>query len=65
MKLRNCTQEQVVIAFRWLDSHLIPHEDFVSLYLTDSTISNALVSFIKDVLVRMNLNLKNCRASVL
>ena len=55
------TQEQVVVVFRWVDSHLVAHEDFVGLYVTNSTTANALVALIKDVLLRMNLKLENCR----
>jgi hypothetical protein len=55
------THEQVVVVFRWVDSHLESHEDFVGMYVTDLITSNALVALIKDVLLRMNLKLENCR----
>ena len=55
------TKEQVVIVFRWVDSLLMSHEDFVGLYVTDLTTSDALVTLIKDTLLRMNLKLENCR----
>lgn len=59
------TQEQVVVVFRWVNSHLVTHEDFVGLYLTDFTTSNALVALKRCILLQMNLKLENCRGSVL
>ena len=49
------TKEQVVIVLHWIDPNLI------GLYATDSIAADSLVSIIKDVLVRMNLQLNNCR----
>ncbi len=37
------------------------HEDFIGLHFTDSIASNSLVSIIRDVLLRLNLNIENCR----
>lgn len=57
------TQEQVVIVLRWVDEYLEPHEDFIGLHVTASTDANSIVAIIRDVLVRiyMNLKLTNCR----
>ena len=55
------TTEQVVVVFRWVDSSLQVHEDFVGLYETDSISSDSLCALIKDVLLRFNLTLENCR----
>ena len=55
------TTEQVVIVFRWVDSSLEVHEDFVGLYETDSITADSLVSIIKDVILRFNIKLENCR----
>lgn len=44
-------KEQVVLVFRWVDNDLVPHEEFVGLYQTDSITSNALVAVIRDVLL--------------
>ena len=55
------TQEQVVIVLRWVDEDLEPHEDFIGLHITASTDAKSIVAIIRDVLVRMNLSLTNCR----
>ena len=54
-------KEQVVLVFRWVDDALSAHEEFVSLFLTDSIASKALVAVMKDVLLRMNLKIEHCR----
>ena len=54
-------KEQVVLVFRWVDNDLVPHEEFVGLYQTDSITSNALVAMIRDVLLRLNLKIECCR----
>ena len=55
------TTEQVVIVLRWVDQSLEVHEDFFGLYSTGSISADSLVSIIKDVLLRLNLQLDNCR----
>ena len=55
------TQEQVVIVLRWVDDNLDPHEDFIGLHLTASTNASSILAIIKDVLLRMNVSLSNCR----
>ena len=54
-------KEQVVLVFRRVDNDLVPHEEFVGLYQTDSITSNALVAVIRDVLLRLNLKIECCR----
>ena len=54
-------KEQVVLVFRWVDNHLVPHEEFVGLYQTDSITSNALVAVIRDALLRLNQKMECCR----
>ncbi len=54
------TIEQAVIVFRWVDSSLQVHEDFIGLYETDSITSASLCALIKDALLRFNLKLENC-----
>ena len=60
-----CTEiankEQFTICFRWIDSDLQDHEDFIGLYEVDNIGANCLVHHIKDVLLRMNLTLSKCR----
>ena len=54
-------KEQVVLVFRWVGEDLVPHEDFIGLYLTDSIAATALVDIIEDVILRMNIKLEHCR----
>ena len=37
------------------------HEDFIGLYSTDFICSGPLVNIVKDVLLRLNLSIENCR----
>jgi len=50
--------EQVVLVFRWVDNALDAHEEFVGLYQTDSLEAKALVTIIKDTILRFNLKLE-------
>ena len=52
-------KEQVVLVFRWVHDALVAHEEFIGLYLTHSIRSEALVTMIKDTLLRMNLKIKH------
>ena len=54
-------REQVVVCFRWVDSDLKPHEDFVGLHKVDKINADTLVAVLKDVVLRMNLDMHNCR----
>ena len=54
-------KEQVVLTFRWVGEDLVPHEEFMGLYLTESITSAALVTIIEDTLLRMNIKLEHCR----
>ena len=46
---------------RYVDLNLDVHEEFVGLYSLESTSADSIVSTIKDILLRMNLSLDNCR----
>ena len=54
-------KEQVVLCIRWLDTKLESHEDFIGLYCVESIDADTLTKVIKDILLRMNLSLSNCR----
>lgn len=54
-------KEQFTLCIRWVDKSLVDHEDFIGLYEVPSIQSDILVAAIKDVLLRMNLTLSNCR----
>ena len=49
-------QEQVVICFRWVDSKLEAHEEFVGLYQVECTQAEMLVAVVHDVLKRPNIS---------
>lgn len=54
-------KEQVVICIRSVDDNFICNEEFIGLYVVQSTESDCIVHILKDAMVRMNLSLDNCR----
>ena len=54
-------KEQVVVCLRHVNKDLEVMEQFVGLYQVESIKSDVLVACLKDVLLRLNLSLKNCR----
>ena len=55
------TVEQCVIVIRWVDDKLETHEDFIGFYALPVANSDTIVEVIKDALVRLGLNLSDCR----
>ena len=53
--------EQFVLCLRWVDDNLNPHEEFIGLQSVPNIAADTLVSVIRDVLIRMNLFITNCR----
>ena len=53
--------EQVVVVFRWVNSELSVHEEFVGLYRTESLQALSLVQILTDVMLRLNLKIGLCR----
>ena len=53
--------EQMVFCLRYVDAHLEVHEEFIGLYNLERTNAGMIVSVVKDVLLRMNLSITNCR----
>lgn len=53
--------EQLVFCLRYVDHSLEVHEEFVGLYCLDSTSANSIIATIKDILLRLNLRIDNCR----
>ena len=53
-------KEQFVIVIRWVSEDLQERESFIGLYEADSTDANRLVHSIKDVLLRLNVNISHC-----
>ena len=54
-------REQVAICLRWIDEKFNAHEDFIGLHKVESIQANSLVAVLKDILLRLNLSLANCR----
>ena len=54
-------KDQFTINIRWVDNHLNNHEDFIGLYQVSTIDAGSLVTAIKDVLIRMNANVSDCR----
>ena len=44
-----------------MDENLNAFEDFINFYLLENIKSDTIVYVIKDILIRMNLSLSNCR----
>ncbi len=53
-------KEQFTICVRWVGDDLVDHEDLIGLYQVDSINAECLTHAIKDILLRMNINLSNC-----
>ena len=49
------------VSLRWVDDHYIVHEDLVGLVEVEMTDAKTLTSTLKDVLLRCNLQLTQCR----
>ena len=54
-------KEQVSICLRYVSKPYEVHEDFVGFYETSLTDAATLEKIIEDVLMRLNISLKNCR----
>ncbi|XP_003392082.2 PREDICTED: zinc finger MYM-type protein 1-like [Amphimedon queenslandica] len=55
--------EQFVICLRWVDSiSFAVNKDLVGFYQVDDITASTLFSSLKDVLLRLNINIQNCRA---
>ena len=54
-------KEQFTINFRWVDSKLQDHSEFIGLYTVGSIDAKTLVATIKGVLLQMGSPLSNCR----
>ena len=54
-------KEQLTICIRWVDKELQAHEDFLGFYNVPDIGAETIVSAIKDVLLKLQLSLVNCR----
>ena len=54
-------KEQLTICIRWVDEQLEAHEDFFGFYDIPDIGAETLVSAVKDVLLKLQLPLANCR----
>ncbi|XP_054283575.1 zinc finger MYM-type protein 1-like [Macrosteles quadrilineatus] len=55
------TKEQVSLCIRHVNGDFEVSEDFIGLYETSSTTGETLTKIIQDVLLRLDLNIDNCR----
>ena len=53
--------EQLTICFRWIDKHLDSPENFVGFYHIPNTVASTIENLFKDVLIRLQLSLNECR----
>ena len=53
--------EQLVLCFRWVDSKFKAHEEFVGPYALETIQADHIVQVLEDTLLRMQLQLANCR----
>ena len=61
MNKRLCNKEQLTICIRWVDEQLEAHEDFFEFYNILDIGAETIVSAVKDVLLKLQLPLANCR----
>ena len=54
-------KEQLTICIRWVDKELEAHEDFLGFYNVLDIGAETIVSAIKDVVLKLQLSLVNCR----
>ena len=54
-------KEQLAICIRWVDKELEAHEDFLEFYKVPDIDAETIVSAIKDVLLKLQLSIVNCR----
>ena len=54
-------KEQFALCFRSVDYDIYVHEDFFGLYQVPDITADTLVLAIKDMLIRINLSLQQCR----
>ena len=54
-------KEQLSFCLRTVDENLDPFEDFIGFYELENIKSNTIVRVIKNILIRLNLSLVNCR----
>ena len=54
-------KEQFAVCIRWVDESLTDHEDVIGMYNVDTIDANTLTAAIRDVLLRMNLTMAQCR----
>ena len=54
-------KEQLVFCIRWVDNNLCVNEDMIGMYPIKETDTDQLVFVIKDILVRLDLNIADAR----
>ena len=57
----NSNNEQLVVCIRYVDNKFEAHEDFIGIHTVENIKSDTLVTVLKDILIRLNIPLSNCR----
>ena len=58
----SANNEQFVICLRWVNDNLEPNEDFIGLYHVESIQADVLVGCLRDCMLRLNIDIHNCRS---
>ena len=53
--------EQLAVCFHWIDKNMEAHEDFIGLHPPSRTTADSNIQVLKDVHLRMNLDVKDSR----
>ena len=53
--------EQFALCLCWVDDDLNPHEEFIDLQSVPNITADTRLAVIRDVLIRINLSITNCR----
>ena len=53
--------EQMILCLRYVDDDLDVHEEVIGIHSLESTSADSIVSTVRDILLRLNLRINNCR----
>ena len=56
-----CVKQRFVVCICWVDAELRDHEDVIGVCNVGNISADTLTSVIRDVLLRLTLNIKQCR----
>ena len=53
--------EQLVVCTGWVDNNFEAHENFIGIHVVENIKSDTPATVLKDILIRLNILLSNCR----